>query len=78
MNRLASKVTRGAGMALAAGFMATAAPSALFASETITYTYDARGRLVQVERAQPAGTVKTKYTYDAADNRTKKEVTTTP
>jgi YD repeat-containing protein len=33
---------------------------------------------VKVERVQPATTVKTEYTYDKADNRTKKEVTTTP
>jgi hypothetical protein len=52
------------------------APAA--ASETIQYVYDARGRLVEVERVQPTTTVKTKYTYDRADNRTKKEVTTTP
>lgn len=48
------------------------------ANETVQYSYDARGRLVKVERVQPAGTVKTEYTYDKADNRTKKEVTTTP
>ena len=41
------------------------------AAETITYTYDARGRLVKVERS---GTVndkaKAEYKYDKADNRT--------
>lgn len=46
------------------------------AAETITYTYDARGRLVAVSRA---GTVNdgtaTTYAYDKADNRT--TVTTT-
>ena len=46
------------------------------ASELVTYTYDALGRLVAVERVQPTVTVKTKYTYDRAGNRTKKEVTT--
>lgn len=61
---------------LALGLCLAAAPAA--ASETIRYVYDARGRLVEVERVQPSVTVKTKYTYDAADNRTKKEVTTTP
>lgn len=54
----------------------TAGPAS--ASEVIQYTYDARGRLVEVERAQPTVTIKTKYTYDRADNRTKKEVTTLP
>jgi hypothetical protein len=41
------------------------------ATETITYTYDARGRIVQVAHA---GTVNngiiTVYTHDTADNRT--------
>lgn len=41
------------------------------ASETITYTYDALGRLVQVSRS---GTVNNgasaAYTYDPANNRT--------
>ncbi|HEX8644506.1 MAG TPA: hypothetical protein VF702_11405 [Allosphingosinicella sp.] len=46
--------------------------------ETIHYSYDARGRLVEVERVQPTVTVKTKYAHDRADNRTTKEVTTTP
>jgi YD repeat-containing protein len=43
------------------------------ATETIVYTYDAKGRLVKVERT-PASTintnVKTDYTHDKADNRT--------
>jgi len=47
-------------------------------SETIEYTYDARGRLIEVKRIQPSGNVKTKYEYDGADNRTKKEVTPVP
>ena len=67
--------------ACAAGALAlstAALPAAAAASETIQYKYDARGRLIEVERAQPTATVKTKYTYDRADNRTKKEVTTTP
>lgn len=46
--------------------------SAANASETLTYTYDARGRLTQVGHA---GTVNqgvvTCYTYDKADNRSK-------
>ncbi len=46
------------------------------ADETITYSYDARGRLIQVARA---GTVNngatTTYSYDKADNRTLKSVT---
>lgn len=46
-------------------------PSAAIATETITYTYDARGRLVKVVHA---GTVNNNnqacYKYDKADNRT--------
>ena len=57
-----------------AGPIAIAAPAA--ASETITYQYDALGRLVQVTRT---GTVNNgasaTYSYDPANNRT--NVTTT-
>lgn len=54
------------------------APAAV-ASETVTYTYDAKGRVVKVERT---GTVnnnlKYEYTHDKADNRTKVKVTGSP
>ena len=41
------------------------------AAETITYTYDARGRLVKVERTGTVNNnVTTNYTIDKADNRT--------
>ena len=49
------------------------------AAETITYTYDAKGRLVKV---QHAGTVnhgvEVNYAHDKADNRTGKTVTGAP
>jgi len=49
------------------------------ASETITYTYDAKGRLILV---QHAGTVNNNvvanYTYDTADNRKNIKVTGAP
>ena len=61
---------------LAAGGIAWA--SSAIASETIEYVYDARGRLIEVKRVQPAGNLKTRYEYDRADNRTKKEVTPAP
>lgn len=49
----------------------TAAGVAAVASETITYTYDARGRLVKVERKGSVNNnVKAEYKYDKADNRT--------
>lgn len=50
--------------------------SAVMAAETITYTYDARGRLIKVVST---GTVnnnnQTCYKIDKADNRTNVEVT---
>jgi hypothetical protein len=47
-----------------------------FATETITYTYDAKGRLIKVVRIGTVNNnVETTYTYDKADNR--KTVTTT-
>jgi hypothetical protein len=65
--------------ALIAAFLLTAfsvCGSRASATETITYTYDAKGRVVQVVRA---GTVNnngsTTYQYDKADNR--KQVTAT-
>jgi YD repeat-containing protein len=50
---------------------ALAVTAAAWASETITYTYDARGRLVKVERAGTVNNgVKAEYKYDKGDNRT--------
>ncbi len=44
---------------------------AAWATETITYTYDARGRLVKVERKGSVNNnVTAEYQYDKADNRT--------
>lgn len=40
------------------------------ATETITYTYDAKGRLVKVERTGTVNNgVTTTYVHDKADNR---------
>lgn len=53
--------------------------AAASASETITYGYDARGRLVQVTRAGTVNNnVVTTYTHDKADNRLSKTVTGAP
>jgi len=53
--------------------------SAAIATETITYRYDARGRLVKVERAGSVNNnVNSSYSYDKADNRTNKTVTGAP
>jgi YD repeat-containing protein len=50
--------------------------SAATAAESVTYSYDARGRLVEVVRTDSANnTVRTTYSYDRANNRT--SVTTT-
>jgi len=54
--------------------LVSASPS--FAAETITYTYDAKGRLVKVERTGTVNNgVKTEYTHDKADNRQNVKVT---
>ena len=50
---------------------ALAVAAAAVASETITYTYDSRGRLVKVERKGDVNNnVQAEYKYDKADNRT--------
>jgi YD repeat-containing protein len=56
----------------AAGLIGAAA----YATETITYQYDARGRLVQVNRSGTVNNnVNSTYTHDKADNRTNKTTT---
>lgn len=61
-------------VAVAAAFLCVAA--ATHASETVTYSYDARGRLVKVEHSGTVNEgVTTQYGFDKADNRT--EVTAT-
>lgn len=55
----------------------SALATAAHATETITYAYDARGRLIQVARSGTVNNnVTTSYAFDKADNRTQK--TTTP
>lgn len=49
---------------------------AAWAAETITYTYDSRGRLVKVKREGTVNNnVQAEYKYDKADNRTNVNVT---
>ena len=68
------KVIAAAGLAAAAS-LATAAE----ADETITYSYDARGRLVQVARTGTVNNgVTTTHQYDKADNRVVKTTTGSP
>lgn len=62
-------------MRIASTILLTAASLALGgiaqATETVTYTYDAKGRLVKVERTGSVNNgVTTTYTHDKADNRT--------
>lgn len=53
--------------------------AAAYAAETITYTYDARGRLKQVAHSGTVNNnVVTSYTLDKADNRTTKTTTGSP
>ncbi|WP_010543590.1 hypothetical protein [Sphingomonas elodea] len=50
--------------------------SAAIAAETVTYTYDAKGRLVRVVRSGSVNNgVQTQYTLDRADNRSNVKVT---
>jgi YD repeat-containing protein len=60
--------------ALAAGALIVAAAAS--ATETITYKYDARGRLVQVNHTGTVNDgISATYTYDKADNRSNVTVT---
>lgn len=50
---------------------AAAGAALTYASETIKYSYDARGRLVKVLRTGSVNNnVSANYSYDKADNRT--------
>ena len=50
--------------------------SAASATETVTYSYDARGRLIQVARTGTVNNgVTTVYQLDKADNRSSKTTT---
>ena len=69
-------MTRRTEKVLIALIIAALAGVAATASETITYTYDARGRLVQVKHAGSVNNnVTANYTYDKGDNRTNVNVT---
>lgn len=55
----------------------TAVPAG--AAETITYKYDARGRVIQVIRSGTVNNgVNRTYTIDKADNRTNRTTTGSP
>ena len=63
--------------ALAVGLGVVSSPT--FAAETITYTYDALGRLVKVVHSGSVNNnMQTVYTIDPADNRTNTTTTGAP
>jgi hypothetical protein len=56
-----------------------AIPAVAIAAETITYTYDSKGRLLKVERSGTVNNgVKSEYTLDKADNRVLVKVSGSP
>ena len=53
------------------GLVIAALAATAMATETINYSYDARGRLVQVKHSGTVNNnVSANYTYDKANNRT--------
>lgn len=65
---MSSRLSKAGIVFIGAALAAQAAPS--FAAETITYRYDARGRLIQVIRTGvPNNNVTSTYTHDKANNR---------
>ena len=68
---------RNVGAAVLLSLGMTSSPA--IATETITYTYDAKGRLVKVVRTGTVNNnVTTEYEHDKADNRTKVKTTNSP
>ena len=62
-----------------ASALVLACPVAASASETVTYTYDAKGRLVKVVRSGSVNNgVVTEYSQDKAGNRIKVKTTGAP
>jgi uncharacterized protein involved in exopolysaccharide biosynthesis len=69
-------VVRRSWLELAAIAAAIGVAALASASETINYSYDAKGRLVKVVRSGIGNaSVNAGYTYDKADNRTNVTVT---
>lgn len=63
-------------LGMSAAALSLALASGAIATETITYIYDAKGRLRKAERAGTVNNnVKSEYTYDDANNRTKSKLT---
>lgn len=63
-------------LALGCSVIATMVSATHAAAETITYTYDAKGRLTQVQHAGGRNDgLASSYVFDAADNRARHDVT---
>lgn len=68
--RLLTLLTCGAALLLRGGGVAV--------QESVAFTYDVHGRLIQVSRGNASGPDSTSaYTYDPADNRTSRTITVT-
>ena len=66
-------------IAIVTAASALAIASLAAASETVTYTYDAKGRLVKVEHAGSVNNnVVANYSFDKADNRATVNVSGAP
>ena len=62
-----------------AGLFLLASVQPVQSAETITYSYDAKGRLVKVVRTGTVNNnVTVDYEHDKADNRTRVKVTNSP
>ncbi len=67
------------GAALTAAALAALAAGTAQAAETVTYTYDAKGRLILVARTGTVNNyVNTAYSFDKADNKVAKTTTGSP
>lgn len=63
----------------AAACLVLVSSAGALASETVTYSYDAKGRLVKVVRTGTVNNnVTTDYVHDKADNRTRVTTTNSP
>jgi hypothetical protein len=66
-------------MMLALAALGGSAATAALAHETIVYSYDARGRLVKVQRTGTVNNnVTTSYAHDKANNRRNRTTTGAP
>ncbi len=70
------KIKHTAGIATMLAVLASCSGSPAIAAETQKYRYDAKGRLVKVERTGTINNgVTTEYSHDKVDNRTRLKTT---